>query len=81
MIVDPLVGVEVVGKLLDIVQKVGEGSLTISAFVRALLELAESTGIAPALLAEYLTADGVRRAELAADIAEESKLAVKRMGV
>lgn len=79
MIADPLVGVEVVAKLLDIVQAVGAGTMTISAFVRELLDLAASTGVAPALLSEYLTADGVRRAELAADIAEEAKLAVQRL--
>lgn len=79
MTVDPLVGVEVVGKLIDIEQKVGAGTLTVGSFVRELLELAADTGIAPALLAEYLTADGVRRAELVADIAEESKLAVQRL--
>jgi hypothetical protein len=69
-----------VAGLLELVKDVGAGLLSPGAFARRLLDLVEATGIAPALLAEYLTADGIRRAELAADIAEEAKLAVKRMG-
>ena len=76
--IDPIVDSVLVGGLLELVKEAR--SLTVGQFAKRLLELVEKTGIAPALLAEYLTADGVRRAELAADIAEEAKLAVKRMG-
>ncbi len=66
--------------LLELVKDVGAGLLSPDVFARRLLDLAAQTGIAPMLLAEYLTDAGTRRAELVADIAEESKLAVKRMG-
>ncbi len=76
----PIVGPALVAELLDIVQAVGAGRMALDVFVRSILDLAARTGIAPELLAEYLTGDGIRRAELTADIAEEAKLAVKRMG-
>ena len=56
------------------------GPPTVNSFAKRLPELAAKTGTAPMLLAEYLSADGIRRAELAADIAQEAKMAVKRMG-
>jgi hypothetical protein len=79
--ISPIVGPALVAELLDIVQAIGAGAMSLDVFVRSILDLAARTGIAPALLADYLTADGIRRAELAADIAEEAKLAAKRLGV
>ena len=78
--IDPLVDSLLVAGLLELVKDAGTGTLTVTSFAKRLLELAAKTGIAPMLLAEYLTADGIRRAELAADIAQEAKMAVKRMG-
>lgn len=75
MPVDP----SLVTGLLELVQLASAGALTIHEFARRLLELAARTGIAPALLSEYLTEAGVRFAEEAADIAEEAKLAAKRL--
>lgn len=78
--IDPIVDSFLVAALLELVREAGTGTLTVIEFTKRLLELVAKTGIEPALLAEYLTADGIRRAELIADIAEEAKLAVKRMG-
>lgn len=78
--IDPIVDSLLVGGLLELVKDAGTGTLTVGKFATRLLELVEKTGIAPALLAEYLTADGARRAELIADVAEEAKLAAIRLG-
>lgn len=70
---------EVIAELLAIGEEAAAGQLTIATFTERLVDLVYRTGIAPALLSEYLTASGKRYAEGAADIAEEAKLAVQRM--
>jgi len=55
------------------------GKVTRERVLRELQEILLDSGLAPALLRDSLTARGVDFAEAAADIAEEAKLAVKRL--
>ena len=71
--VDPIL----VADVIDLVRLAP--AITIHEFVRRLMDIAARTGIAPALLAEYLTEAGIRFAENAADIAEDAKLKVRAM--
>lgn len=71
--VDPIL----VGDLIDLVRLAP--TISVQEFVRRLFDIAARTGIAPALLAEYLTEAGIRFAENAADIAQEAKLKIRAM--
>lgn len=71
--VDPLL----VFELLELVRLAP--AIPVQDFVRRLFDVAARTGIAPALLAEYLTEAGIRFAENAADIAEHAKLKIREM--
>lgn len=76
--IDPAV-VTTTAELIVLIRKAGTGELSAEALARALIDLAVATGIAPALLAEYLTEAGRRRAEAIADIAMEAKLRIAEL--
>lgn len=68
------------GKILKLVGGALDGTASEAEVAKGLIDAAFDSEVAPALLMDHLTAKGIERAELAADIAEWAKLYAKQLG-